>query len=55
LGFPSRMRRFTIVCKSSFFEAGDYELRVEEVRPTDEELLATFRFPFRVIEAAESR
>jgi hypothetical protein len=54
LGFASRTRRFTIVCQSSFFVPGDYELRVEEVRPTDEKLLATFRFPFRLVEEGET-
>ena len=54
LGFPSRMRRFTIVCQSSFFAPGDYELRVEEVRAADGQLLATFHFPFRLVGVAES-
>jgi hypothetical protein len=51
LGFRGRTRRFNIVCQSSFFEPGDYELQVEEVRPADDATLATFTFPFRVVPA----
>jgi hypothetical protein len=54
LGFPSRTRRFTIFCQSSFFAPGDHELRIEEIRPADGQLLATFHFPFRLVEAGET-
>jgi hypothetical protein len=50
LGFQSMMRRFTIVCQSSFFKPGKYELRVREIRPTDDALLATLHFPFGIAE-----
>ncbi len=51
LGFPGMTRRFNIVCQSSFFRPGDYELKVEEIRPADDTLLTTFTFPFRIAPA----
>ncbi len=46
-------RGFRIFCRSPFFEPGRHTLHIEEVRPTDGEVLQTFTFPFQIIAAAE--
>ncbi len=44
-----RYGTFTLLCQTPFFEPGDYELHVHEVRPTDGTTLKQFVFPFQII------
>lgn len=46
-------RGFRVFCQGSFFEPGQHLLHVQEIRPTDAELLQTFTFPFQIAEATE--
>lgn len=40
---------FSIACRSSFFKKGFYTLKVDEVNPSDGQLVNQFLFPFEIV------
>lgn len=53
LKIEGEARSLRIFCQGAFFEPGPYKLYIEEVRPTDGEVLQTFSFPFRIVAPSE--